>query len=104
MGFIKYAKRSISLPEDLDAELARQAQAEGTTVSALLAQAAAHALQIRRGLAAVENWKREMGVTFTADEIAEVDALLDAAGVGHDHKSAANVDVVDRLGRTTRVE
>ncbi len=45
-----------------------------------------HALQIRRGLAAVDNWKREMAVTFTADEIAEVDALLHAAGVGLDHE------------------
>lgn len=90
MGIIKYAKRSISLPVGLDAELAEQAEAEGTTVSALLADAAAHALQIRRGLRAVEDWKRETGVTFSAGEIAEVDALLDVAGVGDAATLAAN--------------
>lgn len=90
MSIIKYAKRSISLPVALDAELADEAEAEGTTVSALLADAAAHALQTRRGLRAVEDWMRETGVTFSADEIAEVDALLDLAGVGDVGELAAN--------------
>ena len=81
MSFTKYAKRSISLPVDLDAELAQQAQAEGTTVSALLATAAERSLRIRRGLAAVADWKRETGITFTPEQITEVDTLLDAAGV-----------------------
>lgn len=81
MGFTKYAKRSISLPVELDAELEQQAEAEGTTVSALLATAAERSLRIRRGLAAVEDWKRETGITFTPEQVTEVDALLDAAGV-----------------------
>ncbi len=81
-SIIKYFTRSISLPVGLDAELAEAAEAEGTTVGTLLADAAAHALQIRRGLRAVEDWMRETGVTFSAGEIAEVDALLDSAGVG----------------------
>lgn len=82
MAFAKYAKRSISLPEELDDELERQAEAEGTTVSALLVAAAEHSLRVKRGLAAVAEWQRETGVVFTADEIAATDALLDDAGVG----------------------
>lgn len=98
MSVIRYAKRSISLPLELDEELARQAAAEGTTVSALLASAAARSLQIRRGLAAVDNWKHETLTRFTADEIAEVDAPLDAAGAGVVGASSADVDDQARFG------
>lgn len=83
MAVIKYAKRSISLPVELDEELERQAATEGTTVSALLATAAEHSMRLKRGLAAVAEWQTETGVAFSADEIAEVDSLLDAAGVGY---------------------
>jgi len=83
MVFSRYAKRSISLPVELDEELERQAETEGTTVSALLATAAEHSMRVKRGLAAAAAWQTETGVVFSADEIAEVDSLLDEAGVGY---------------------
>ena len=78
----QHAKRSISLTIELDEELERQAETEGTTVSALLASAAEHSMRVKRGLAAVAEWQTETGVVFSATEIAEVDSLLDEAGVG----------------------
>ncbi len=93
MSFIKYVKRTISSPVDLDAELVQQAEVEGTTVSALLATAAERSLRIRRGLAAVEDWKRETGITFTPDQITEVDALLDATGVVEADRPTSKISI-----------
>ena len=82
MSIVKYAKRSVSIPADLAAALDQQAVDEGTTVSALLARAAAREVYVRRGLDAVKSWQHDTGIAFGEEEIASVDALLDAAGVG----------------------
>jgi hypothetical protein len=87
MSIVKYAKRSVSIPADLAAALDQQAADQGTTVSALLARAAAREVYVRRGLDAVEHWKRETGTAFGEEEIASVEALLDAAGVGTIHQA-----------------
>lgn len=73
-------KRSISLPSEVFAALEREAEAQGLTVSAALADAADQWLSTRRGLRAVRAWERENGA-LTADELAAADAELDRAGV-----------------------
>jgi hypothetical protein len=74
-------KRSISLPADVFEALERQAAEEGRTVSAALADAADLWLAARRGLRAVRAWERQHGA-LSADELAEADRALDAAGIG----------------------
>lgn len=54
-------KRSISLPADLAARVDQAAAAAGTTVSAWLAQTAAHRLKVEAGLAGVASWEAEAG-------------------------------------------
>ncbi|HEY8201011.1 MAG TPA: hypothetical protein VII47_06635 [Actinomycetota bacterium] len=66
-------KRSISLPADLFAEIARAAEAVGTTISGWLAETAAHRLKIEAGLAAVAAYEAEHG-PFTDEELAEGEA------------------------------
>ena len=65
-------KRSISIPPELDAEIAAAAEAAGMTYSAWLAQTARKEFVIRAGLAAVSQYEAEHG-PFTLDEIAEAD-------------------------------
>lgn len=74
-------KRSVSLPEELFAELERRAAAEGRSVSSALSDAARMWLTVGRGLRAVDRWEREHGA-FTAEEMAAADEALDRAGVG----------------------
>jgi hypothetical protein len=66
-------KRSISIPPELDAEIAAAAQAAGMSYSAWLAQTARKEFIIRAGLEAVSQYEAEHG-RFTPDEIAEADA------------------------------
>jgi hypothetical protein len=66
-------KRSISMPPELDAEIAAAAQAAGMSYSAWIAQAARKEFTIRAGLAAVSQYEAEHG-SFTPNEIAEADA------------------------------
>jgi hypothetical protein len=66
-------KRSISMPPELDAEIAAAAQAAGMSYSAWLAQTARKEFIIRAGLEAVSQYEAEHG-RFTPDEIAEADA------------------------------
>jgi hypothetical protein len=66
-------KRSISIPPELDAEIAAAAQAAGMSYSAWLAQTARKEFIIRAGLDAVSQYEAEHG-RFTPDEIAEADA------------------------------
>ncbi len=66
-------KRSISLPPDLDAEIAEAAAEAGVSYSAWLADTARREFTIRAGLAAVGEFEREHGA-FTVAEIAEADA------------------------------
>ncbi len=63
-------KRSISLPSDLADAIDVAATAEGTTVSAWIAETAAHRLRLDAGRQGVAEWERQHG-TLTADEIAD---------------------------------
>jgi len=65
-------KRSISIPPDLDAEIAAAAQEAGMSYSAWLAQTARKEFTIRAGLEAVSQYEAEHG-PFTPDEVAEAD-------------------------------
>jgi hypothetical protein len=73
-------KRSVSLPSEMFAALEREAEAQGQTVSAALADAADQWLATRRGLRAVRSWEREHG-SLTAAELAAADTELDRVGV-----------------------
>jgi hypothetical protein len=76
-------KRSISLPADLFAEIARAAEAVGTTISGWLAETAAHRLKIEAGLAGVAAYEAEYG-PFTDEQLAEADAWVrEALGLDH---------------------
>ena len=66
-------KRSISMPPELDAEIAAAAASEGVSYSAWLASTARKEFTIRAGLAAVRQYEHDHGA-FTADEIADADA------------------------------
>lgn len=68
-------KRSISLPPELDAAIDRAATAEGTTVSAWLAETAARRLKLDAGRHAIADWEDEHG-ELTPEELA--DALAEA--------------------------
>lgn len=63
-------KRSISLPPDLAAEIDRAAAAEGTTVSAWIADTAAHRLRLEAGRRGIAEWERQHGA-LTPEELAE---------------------------------
>jgi hypothetical protein len=65
-------KRSISIPPELDAEIAAAAQAAGMSYSAWVAQTARKEFTIWAGLAAVSQFEAEHG-PFTPNEIAEAD-------------------------------
>jgi hypothetical protein len=66
-------KRSISMPPDLDAEIAAAAADAGLSYSAWLADTARREFTIRAGLAAVSKFEQDHGA-FTAEEIADADA------------------------------
>jgi hypothetical protein len=72
-------KRSISIPPELDAEIAAAAQAAGLSYSAWVAQTARKEFTIRAGLAAVAQYEAENG-PFTLDEIAEADEWASRLG------------------------
>ena len=76
-------KRSISLPPDLAHAIDAAAQAEGTTVSAWLAETAAHRLRLNAGRRGIAEWEQDNG-PLTADELAEglarARAILGRAG------------------------
>jgi HicB family len=65
-------KRSISIPPELDAEIAAAAQEAGISYSAWVAQTARKEFIIRAGLDAVSQYEAEYG-RFTPDETAEAD-------------------------------
>jgi hypothetical protein len=65
-------KRSISIPPELDAEIAAAAQAAGMSYSAWVAAAARKEFTVRAGLEAVSQYEAEHGA-FTPDEIAAAD-------------------------------
>ncbi len=63
-------KRSISLPSELADAIDHAATAEGTTVSAWIADTAAHRLRIDAGRQGVAEWERQHG-PLTPDELAD---------------------------------
>jgi hypothetical protein len=65
-------KRSISMPPDLDAEIASAAAQAGMSYSAWLADTARKEFAIRAGLAAVSQFEQDHGA-FTPEELAEAE-------------------------------
>lgn len=65
-------KRSISMPPELDAEIAAAAARQGLSYSAWLANTARKEFTIRAGLAAVSQFEHDHGA-FSAAEIADAD-------------------------------
>jgi hypothetical protein len=65
-------KRSISIPPELDAEIAAAAEAAGLSYSAWVAEAARKEFTVRAGLEAVGQYEAEHGA-FSLAEIAEAD-------------------------------
>ena len=65
-------KRSISIPPELDAEIAAAAQDAGMSYSAWIAQTVRKEFTIQAGLEAVSQYEAEHG-PFSPDEIAEAD-------------------------------
>ena len=63
-------KRSISLPPDLAEAIDHAAAQEGTTVSAWLADTAAHRLRLDAGRRGIAEWERKNGM-LTAAELAD---------------------------------
>jgi hypothetical protein len=80
-------KRSISLPPDLDAEIAAAAEQAGMTYSSWLAATARKEFTIRAGLAAVAQFEDEHGA-FTSDELAEADQWAAQAAERASHTGA----------------
>jgi hypothetical protein len=71
-------KRSISLPPDLDDQIAAAAEQAGVTYSAWLAATARKEFTLRAGLLAVAEYENYHGA-FTADELADADAWAEQA-------------------------
>ena len=71
-------KRSISIPPELDADIAAAAEAAGMSYSAWIAEAARKEFTIRAGLEAVSHYEAEHGA-FSPAEIAEADEWADRA-------------------------
>jgi len=69
-------KLSVALDPEIAAAAAADAARRGISLSAWLTEAAAHALKIADGLAAVAEYEAEYGA-FTAEELAEAAAWLD---------------------------
>jgi hypothetical protein len=65
-------KRSISIPPELDAEIAAAAQDAGMSYSAWIAQTVRKEFTIQAGLEAVSQYEAEHG-PFSPDEIAKAD-------------------------------
>ena len=73
-------KISISMDEDLVDEVQQAAEDAGMTVSAWIAQQAEDRIRLLGLAKLVDDWQKEHGY-FTDEEMAEVHAELDAAGV-----------------------
>jgi hypothetical protein len=65
-------KRSVSMPPELDAQIAAAAAEAGMSYSAWLADTARKEFTIRAGLAAVSQFERDHGA-FSAAEMADAD-------------------------------
>jgi hypothetical protein len=60
-------KLAVTVDADVHARMVDAAQAEGTSVSAWLTEAARRALLVRDGLAAVAEWEAERGALTPAE-------------------------------------
>ncbi|HET9899366.1 MAG TPA: hypothetical protein VFQ44_30945 [Streptosporangiaceae bacterium] len=69
-------KRSISLPPDLDDQIAAAAEQAGVTYSAWLAATARKEFVLRAGIAAIADYEHDHG-TFTQAELDEANAWAD---------------------------
>jgi len=83
-------KRSISMPPDLDAEIAAAAAQAGMSYSAWLAETARKEFTVRAGLAAVSQFEQDHGA-FTPEELAEAEQW-----------AAAVVERASRTGSSVR--
>jgi hypothetical protein len=83
-------KRSISMPPELDAEIAAAAAQAGMSYSAWLADTARKEFNIRAGLAAVSQFEADHGL-FTPDELSEAEQW-----------AATAVQRASRTGRDTQ--
>ncbi len=72
---ITVAKLSVALDDRLAEQVRAAAQAQGLSVSAWLSRAAARALRVEQGLAAVREWEADAGA-LTAAERQAAEALL----------------------------
>jgi hypothetical protein len=70
-------KLAITVDADVHAKVLRAAEAEGTSVSGWITEAARRALRVRDGLAAVAEWEAEHGA-LTAKELEDARARLAA--------------------------
>lgn len=77
---VPVTKLTISLPEDLAESIRAEAEAEGTTVSAWLADQARRSLLLAEGRAAVAEYESEHGA-ITDEERARVRAWFREGGV-----------------------
>ena len=82
-------KRSISMPPDLDAEIAAAAAHEGMSYSAWLAETARKEFTIRAGLAAVSQFEQDHG-PFTAEELSEAEQWA-ATAVGRSRQTGISI-------------
>ena len=73
-------KLSVALDEDVARAAREAAERHGRSLSAWVNEAVREALAIEDGLAAVREYEAECG-SFSAEEIAEADAVLDRAGI-----------------------
>jgi len=81
-------KRSISMPPDLDAEIAAAAADAGLSYSAWLADTARKEFTIRAGRAAVSQFEQDHG-PFTAQELADAEVWAGRAIQRSGHSGAS---------------
>jgi hypothetical protein len=83
-------KRSISMPPELDAEIAAAADQAGMSYSAWLADTARKEFTIRAGLAAVSQFEQDHGA-FSAAELTDADdwAAQAIRRAGHTQKDSS---------------
>ncbi|MHB1592564.1 MAG: hypothetical protein ACYCO9_07180 [Streptosporangiaceae bacterium] len=81
-------KRSISIPPELDAEIAAAAEAAGLSYSAWVAETVRKEFTIRAGLDAVTQYEAEHGA-FTPAEIAQADEWAARAARSADTRRTA---------------
>jgi hypothetical protein len=80
-------KKTVSFDPEVWADVQKTAVRERIGASTVVNRALRHDLRIQRGLAAVAEWEGEHE-SFSEQELADADAVLDDAGVGADDQLA----------------